>query len=206
VTRVKARLGELADACMAMTLAGLSPDVRQRIVLRALTDLRNDRNPLRVDGPLRLTPDQRRRARETVSGPIYMPDIYRPFVRWLEASLWTDEPVPAWILAATTEHVLPRSLPPGSAWAIDFPDEETRSAMAHRCGNLACLEWKLNEEADRKDFGDKVHVYEQSRFAARTLQEVMRTPRWNADALSQRSDAIAQMTIARLNLFEAPPA
>jgi hypothetical protein len=202
VTRVKARLGELADACMAMTLAGLSPDVRQRIVLRALTDLRNDRNPLRVDGPLRLTPDQRRRARETISGPIYMPDIYRPFVRWLEASLWTDEAVPAWILAATTEHVLPRSLPPGSAWAIDFPDEDTRSAMAHRCGNLACLEWKLNEEADRRDFGPKKDVYARSELMPRTLRRVLETPHWDAQTLSALSDQIAAYAISRLWLGE----
>lgn len=199
------RLGELVDACMAITLAGLSAQVRQTVVRRALRDFRDQRNPLREGGPLRLLPDQRRRARETVSGPIYLPEIYRPFVRWLEASMWTDAPVPGWILATTTEHVLPRAVPPGSEWLRDFPHEDTRSAMAHRCGNLACLEWSLNEEADRRDFGPKKDVYARSEWMPRTLQRVLLTPRWDAATLTARSDEIAAFTIARLGLGEPVP-
>lgn len=203
VGRIAGKLERLADACMTITLARLTPGVRQMIVLNALRDIRRQRNPLRAGGPMELTADQKRRARATVLGPVFQDEIYRPLARWIEASLWTEAPVPSWILSVSTEHVLPRALREGSGWVVDFPDEETRTTMAHRCGNLACLEFDLNAQADRADFEDKKAIYRQSKWMPQTLKRVVNAPRWDATTLEAMSDAVAGFVIDRLQLAEA---
>ncbi|MFI5274844.1 MAG: DUF262 domain-containing protein [Ktedonobacterales bacterium] len=64
----------------------------------------------------------------------------------------------------TVEHVLPRTVEPGSEWARWFPTLDERARYVHRLGNLVLLARTKNAQASNYAFAKKKQVY----FASHT--------------------------------------
>ncbi len=59
----------------------------------------------------------------------------------------------------TIEHVLPQTVPAGSQWEADWPDEDERRQWLHKIGNLIPLTKRHNSQAQNYEFDVKKEKY-----------------------------------------------
>lgn len=198
-TTLNAQFDRLHRRCMAMTLAGFSERTRRGLFLKALSRMRRRVNPLSDAGPLTLTPEQKSRARQALAEPLFEEKLHRPLLRWYEAMQWGPNP-PAWVLALTTEHILPRAPPSGSDWFERFPDEDSRRRLTHSPGNLALLSWNDNSRAGNDEFQLKRDVYRTPEWPARVLEEPAAAADWTPAMIEARSRRIVAFVTRELDL------
>lgn len=87
----------------------------------------------------------------------------------------------------TIEHILPESA--DESWG-DFTDEEINRSV-HRLGNLTLLEKKLNREADRLSYTEKIKFFKESN--SKLTNEISEHyESWNENKISSRQKQLAK--------------
>jgi Protein of unknown function (DUF1524) len=154
---------------------------------RAIEDGADLSNP---ESPLELTVNEREATRQVLDGPIYEPyprERARPFCfDWTPLVSGPDATFDHPII--TEEHVLPQNPAERSEWLKWFLDEDQRTALVHRVGNLALLTRKKNSAASNSGFTRKKNAYFTtggvSPFPLTT--QVLQHQTWTAEVIATR--------------------
>lgn len=126
--------------------------------------------------------------------------FYRPIVKLVEAerafrsALLNTQA----LFLGHVEHVLPRRSI--AEWLQVIPDDTQRSELTHKLGNLCVLSKQDNEQAGNNSWQAKRAIYQRADRCFVGAREISAATVWNADAIEQRTDEIAQEVVSILNL------
>jgi hypothetical protein len=144
-------------------------DENQRIerYCRLLAAIETEENLSDIEGPLQLSPQEKKEIVGVIDGNIYelTPKSKRTMVLLrLDGALSSGE-ASYQLDRITVEHVLPQN-PPAAAsdgyeskWVVWWPDVEQRTKSVHRLGNLALLNRRQNSAAKNWEFAVKKEKY-----------------------------------------------
>lgn len=111
-----------------------------------------------ADSPLDLTPSDKERFRERLAGRFSNPKQRRALVLRINAVAPGGADV-APDQDATVEHILPRTITPGTQEAEDWADLKDRDELTDCIGNFTLLTHAENQLAGHANFGRKLEIY-----------------------------------------------
>ncbi|HEX8387678.1 MAG TPA: DUF262 domain-containing HNH endonuclease family protein [Sphingomonas sp.] len=156
---------------------------------------------------LALSPDECKRTRKVLNGPIYEELSARArstLLLRLDALLSGGGATYDHAIV-TVEHVLPQNPAAGSKWLSWFNDEEVRRDRTHRLGNLALLTRKKNSAASNYEFNKKKEAYflkdGVSPFPLTT--QVIEHVRWTPEVVDARQKKLLRAFVKHWELDEA---
>lgn len=152
--------------------------------------------------PLQLTPEEREEIVARLNGDIYNTvQIRLPVLLRLDSVLSAGGVVHNRSIISV-EHILPQNPHKDSEWVSLFPDEEQRSNLVHRLGNLALLPRRKNAQAQNFDFEKKKRAYFQREGVANfaITNQVLAYKSWTPEVVEKRQAELVNMlkTVWRL--------
>ncbi|MES1199388.1 MAG: DUF262 domain-containing protein [Pseudomonadota bacterium] len=193
------RLDALHRRAMAITLIGHSDNDRAKIFARAISQAAQRRDPLDRQGALGFDSGAQARIQETLRLPLIQDDLRLSLLRWIEALHWPERP-PRSIPRASVEHILPVRPQAGSEWLKLFPNEDARFNTCHSLGNLAVLEYKVNEGMGNADFAQKLPRLKEQAPKYKLLADVVSHKTWTGDLIAARTKTLSEFVWRELQL------
>jgi hypothetical protein len=193
------RFQALHRRCMGLVLAGFSAGDRETILARAMAQAKAGNNPLSSTGALAFKDVQIRRVTEGLRLPVTDQETRSTLVRWLESMMQGDVPS-AYVKDCTVEHVLPRRPAADSDWITSFESLDARYLACHTLGNLVALDKVRNEKLRNVSFAEKLPVLADAAREFKLLADVDAGKGWNADTIQARTERLAKLTTAYLDL------
>lgn len=98
----------------------------------------------------------------------------------------------------TIEHVLPRTVNPGSEWETNWPGLDIQELWVHRIANLVPLTRKKNSEAQNFDFEKKKTVYFSGKQGVSSYiltTQVLNTTEWTPSVVEQRQKELMEVLV-----------
>ena len=94
----------------------------------------------------------------------------------------------------TVEHVLPRNLPPDSAWRLEIPNAEERDACSRLLGNLVLVTKQQNKDARNHPFAVKKRIlFPDGQTSPHAItNQIMRAQNWRAGEIRAREAVLGQ--------------
>ncbi len=138
----------------AMQLIVTDRDARPKRYRRVCDEIDSDRLLFARTGALSLNPEERIKLAQRLTGRFGSVSQRRALCMKLSSLLPDGEDL-APESDASVEHVLPRSVSPGSPWLTDWPNLALRRELADTVGNFCLLTKRDNQKADRLSFHEK---------------------------------------------------
>jgi hypothetical protein len=212
--RFEQAIKKLQRVCFCFHLLGWHnrPNSRALALSRAIDQIDQGFNPFRrwaghnMPGALSVFYEQRDQVRGALRAPLADErDVYGPIVRWIESLDW-PQGVPAKLFQETSvEHVLPRSH--GAEWRDAIPDETERERCKNLIGNLCLLPAALNDKLSNQGQSAKRQAYlgiDAELF--RGAHDIASREVWDAVAIEERTERLARLAEAHLDIVAAPAA
>ena len=188
--------------CMGMVLAGFGapdqPADRKKIMARAVTQWRQEKDPTTNGRALTFNKKQRRKIDHTLTAPINDDQIYLPLMMWLEAADWRDDK-PKQMKRASVEHVLPRR-PIDERVDSDSFDSAQHAAQFNALGNLAVIPRDVNHQLQNAEFEEKRDVLATKCDAYWTVKSVLAHHTWDGEAIEARGAMLTARVWRELDL------
>lgn len=121
------------------------------------------------------------------SAPLYRRKVAAFAIREYELSL--DDECPSDL--HQVEHIAPQKMT--DDWAKMIPEDYDK--IIHTWGNLVPISSEMNPSASAKPFSDKKTAYAKSKFSS--VRKLSELPKWDAEAISNRSALIADWAVKR---------
>lgn len=138
----------------AMQLIVSDRDARPKRYRRVCDEISSDRALFSKTGALSLTPEERLKLAQRLTGRFGSVSQRRALCMKLNSLLPNGEDLSPED-DATVEHILPRSIAQGSPWLKDWPNLVERRELADTVGNFCLLTKRDNQKADRMSFHEK---------------------------------------------------
>lgn len=172
-------------------------DARIRRYRRLAEEVVSDKTLFSPNGALSLSPEEREKLTQRLSGRFGAVTQRRALVIKLNSLLPAGECVTP-DADVTVEHVLPRNPANGSDWLEVWPNLAERRELCDSIGNFCLLSKKDNQNADRLDFKDKRDQIFRSRqrggqFAL--TRDAAAYQQWTPSIVRERTRRLASLLI-----------
>ena len=191
----------LQRASYIMELVDWGQRRRQEVFNNAIEQLASGVDPFRfrVDayGALTFSRGMKEKARLALRGSLIGDEKRGAIARWLETLQW-GTPLPKGCTDdASVEHVLPQT--PQGSWVDNFTPEALEY-WTNRIGNLCIIPKQMNYDVGNSEWAIKAGAYRSLGAKFKGAEQVAAKREWDADALKERTEKLAQLAEKALRI------